>query len=226
MISVFMGMFYPQRLAIPASRVEAAKPLPLEVVDRMLGAATLVASVPVIAASALAVSALSRRSPFIAIERVGQSGRSFWMLKLRTMWDSKANASGSGLCEYIREAWVPEEKGTSDPRVTSVFARFCRRFSIDELPQLWHVASGEMSMVGPRPLTAQEISKHYQRAAHEMLSARPGLTGLWQVRGRNSLSYRQRRKLDLHLVRNFSWRLYLFILWRTIPSVFAGRNAG
>ncbi len=219
-------MFYPQRLAIPAARVEAARAISLDITDRVLGIAAFAASLPIIASAALITSILARRSPFIAIERVGRGGRLFWMFKLRTMWSSNSKGVEAGLCDYIREAWVPEAKTAADPRISSGFARFCRRFSIDELPQLWHVVTGEMSMVGPRPLTALEISRYYQCAAHEMLSARPGLTGLWQVRGRNALSYRQRRRLDLHLVRHASWRMYGFILWRTIPSVLAGRNAG
>ena len=220
-----MGTFYPQRLAIPESQADPARPLALETVDRLLGIVAFAACLPIIAASGIAVSILSRRSPFIAIERVGRGGAVIWMFKLRTMWSSNSRSAGPAVVEYIREAWVPEQKVDEDPRVSSGFARFCRKFSIDELPQLWHVATGEMALVGPRPLTAAEISRHYQPGAREMLSVRPGLTGLWQVRGRNTLTYRQRRRLDLHLVRHFSWRMYAFILARTIYCVISGRNA-
>jgi len=220
-----MGTFYPQRLAIPESKMASAKPIALEAFDRVLGIAAFAASLPIIAVSGMVVSVLSRRQPFIAIERVGRGGQPFWMLKLRTMWGPAAPNTAGGFVEYIRQRWVPEDKNSEDPRITSGFARFCRKYSIDELPQLWHVVTGEMSLAGPRPLTAGEISKHYQRAAQEMLSARPGLTGLWQVRGRNTLTYRQRRRFDLHLVRHFSWRMYVYVLLKTIPNVLAGRNA-
>ena len=78
---------------------------------------------------------------------------------------------------------VREIKRPDDPRITSRFAMYCRKYSIDELPQLWHVARGKMSLVGPRPMTAQELSDSYDRVASEVLRFRPGLTGLWQIRG-------------------------------------------
>jgi lipopolysaccharide/colanic/teichoic acid biosynthesis glycosyltransferase len=109
--------------------------------------------------------------------------------------------------------------------VNSRFAAFCRRHSLDELPQLYHVARGEMSLVGPRPLTQEELREHYGPAAAEVLSARPGLTGLWQVRGRSRLSYARRKRLDLLLVRRGCVGLYLRILWLSIPGVLSGRDA-
>ena len=101
----------------------------------------------------------------------------------------------------------------------------CRRFSLDELPQLAHVVAGQMSLVGPRPITRVELAKHYGSSADEVMSLLPGMTGLWQVLGRDRLSYARRRRLDLFLVRHFSTRLYFLILLRTIPSVLLGRNA-
>jgi lipopolysaccharide/colanic/teichoic acid biosynthesis glycosyltransferase len=109
--------------------------------------------------------------------------------------------------------------------VANPFARFCRRHSIDELPQLLHVIRGEMSWVGPRPLTAAELRRHYGSAAREVLEARPGIAGLWQTSGRNRLSYSERRELDLRFVRNRSLRLYWKILLRTIPEVWSGENS-
>ncbi|MBZ5586793.1 MAG: sugar transferase, partial [Acidobacteriia bacterium] len=101
----------------------------------------------------------------------------------------------------------------------------CRRHSIDELPQLWHVLKGEMSLVGPRPMTAAELQRWYGADAKQILLCKPGITGLWQVRGRNSLSYSQRRRLDLFLVRNWSPSLYFRILLSTVPRVISGENA-
>src|SRR5579884_4251525 len=162
---------------------------------------------------------LSRRPPLIAHLRAGQYGRPMWVLKYRTMWgDSDAGSGQSGLIQYITE--TPNTlKRANDPRVTSRFAQFCRRHSIDELPQLLHIARGDMSLVGPRPITEAEIEEHYGLHAAEVLAARPGLTGLWQIMGRNRLSYRQRLRLDRFLVRHLCLRLYMRVVLRTIPRV-------
>jgi exopolysaccharide production protein ExoY len=189
------------------------------------GAILLLAALsPVLCVTGILVFALSRRSPLVAHQRVGQYGRLFRTLKFRTMWPTAAPPQ-SWLVEEIVEEPGPEIKGSADPRVTSRFARFCRRSSIDELPQLVHVVRGEMSLVGPRPLTRDELRKHYGPDAPEVLSVKPGITGLWQVLGRSRLTYPQRRRLDLFLVRKRSLRLYLAILGRTLPEVLTGRNA-
>src|SRR5439155_2656241 len=122
-------------------------------------------------------------------------GRPFWTLKFRSMWPDK-RAAQLTLVERVVEEPGPDLKHAADPRVTSAFARFCRRFSIDELPQFINVVRGEMSLVGPRPLTREEMRAHYAADAPEVLSVKPGITGLWQVMGRSRLSYPQRRRLD------------------------------
>ena len=185
------------------------------------------ALMPVLIGAAAAVALLSGNSPFVAVARAGQCGRRIWLLKLRTMWDREAGGRrGARLIQRIENAPVPEIKTDCDPRVTSAFAALCRRYSIDELPQLWHVVRGDMSLVGPRPLTFDELKTYYGYDAGEVLSVKPGLTGLWQVRGRNSLTYSQRLALDLQLVRNWSLSLYVSVLASTIPAVLSGRNAG
>jgi exopolysaccharide production protein ExoY len=194
--------------------------------ERVASVVLLAAMSPVVGASAVVVSLLSRRTPLIAHRRVGWRGSTLWMLKLRTMWDGDSLAGeGHGWIEYIHDDQGPENKRDLDPRVTNWFARFCRRHSLDEIPQLWHVISGEMSLVGPRPLTATEIQRHYGAAADEILQVKPGLAGLWQVSGRNRLSYAERRALDLKLARNRSLRLYLKVLLQTIPEVLRGANS-
>jgi exopolysaccharide production protein ExoY len=140
------------------------------------------------------------------------------------MWDGHRRGP-SGWIEMLPEPLVPETKTGSDPRVTSAFARFCRKHSIDELPQLWHVITGEMSLVGPRPVTAVEWRRYYGDRSQEVLRLKPGLSGLWQTRGRNRLTYRQRRRLDLFLARHYCLLLYLRILGSTLPRVIAGRDA-
>ncbi len=195
--------------------------------ERLASAILLAAVSPVIGASAIALSLLSRRTPLIAHRRVGWCGTTLWMVKLRTMWDEDSTTAGreSTWIEYIHDDVGPDNKRNPDPRVTNWFARFCRRHSLDEMPQLWHVISGEMSLVGPRPLTATELERHYGAAAQEILQVKPGLAGLWQVSGRNRLSYAERRSLDLELVRDRSLRMYLRVLLRTIPEVLRGTNS-
>ncbi len=173
----------------------------------------------------LAVRVLSGRSPLIAHRRLGLNGEPFWVWKLRTMWDETRSETPAGWIEYLKDTGVPVIKGAPDPRVTSRLAAFCRRYSVDELPQLLQVVTGKLSLVGPRPLTSQELDVFYGSDSREVLSVRPGLTGLWQVMGRNRLTYAQRRRLDLFLVRKWGLGLYLRILLRTPQRVFSGRDA-
>ena len=192
--------------------------------ERAAAVLLLLALSPILCVTGILILALSRRTPLVAHQRIGQHGRPFWTLKFRTMWPGLVRPR-TGLVERIAEEPGVEIKASLDPRVTSRFARFCRRASIDELPQLAHVAAGTMSLVGPRPLTREELRKHYGPAAPEVLSVKPGITGLWQVCGRSRLSYPQRRRLDLFLVRRRSPGLYATILRRTVAAVLAGRNA-
>jgi lipopolysaccharide/colanic/teichoic acid biosynthesis glycosyltransferase len=117
------------------------------------------------------------------------------------------------------------DPATKGARVTSRFAAFCRRYSLDELPQLWHVVRGDMALVGPRPLTRQELDTYYGPDAARVVLARPGLTGLWQIRGRSRLTYSQRRRLDVFLVEKWSISLYCRILFLTLPRVLGGKDA-
>lgn len=198
----------------------------LELIERAAGFLLLAAAGPVLLVSALALAIFSRRSPLVAHLRVAKDGAPFWMLKLRTMWSPDDDS-------HIAEKWIEriiaepdtDAKDPSDSRVTNPFAAFCRRHSIDELPQLWHVARGEMSLVGPRPLTRSEIDRHYGNRAAELLSVKPGLTGLWQVAGRSAIQFPQRSAMDLELVRSLKPRVYLTILARTLPALITGKGA-
>src|ERR1700722_3173256 len=198
----------------------------LDVMDRAAGATFLVAASPLIAASAGIIALLSRRSPFIAHQRVGEGGGLLWMWKLRTMWRRQApGPHEQGWVEYIVAEPPQGSKNPSDDRVTSRFARFIRRHSIDELPQLWHVARGEMSLVGPRPLTRTEIARYYGTRADELLSVKPGITGIWQTRGRSSIKFPERAAMGLELINSRSTRTYISILLRTLPALFHGKGA-
>lgn len=192
--------------------------------ERVVALIAVILLAPVLLAVAAITFALSGRGPLVAHRRLGRYRVPFWMLKFRTMWGSEPTACRKFI-EQLSEPKVPETKAGVDPRVTSRFAAFCRKHSIDELPQLWHVVRGEMSLVGPRPVTAAEWEKHYGPGSSEVLNLRPGLSGLWQTRGRNRLTYRQRRRLDLFLARHYCLLLYLRILGQTVPRVIAGRDA-
>lgn len=200
--------------------------LVLNVLERLAALLMLLALSPFLLCVAIAIACLSRTSPFIAHRRLGFGGSPFWLLKFRTMWGRGARPSDRfALVSYVVDESGPREKGAHDLRITSRFARFCRRHSIDELPQLAHVVCGEMSLVGPRPITASEWKQHYRAAAAEVLYVKPGLSGLWQIMGRSRLTYEQRRNLDLALVRNRSLKLYFQILLWTLPAIWSGRNA-
>jgi exopolysaccharide production protein ExoY len=146
------------------------------------------------------------------------------MLKLRTMWERGGRRADFCLVEDV-SGCAPAAKQARDHRVNSRFAALCRRYSVDELPQLCHVVRGEMSLVGPRPITRAELDEHYSDCMDEVLSLRPGMTGLWQTMGRNNLTYSTRRRLDLILVRNASVTLYLRVLLQSIPCVLNGKGA-
>jgi lipopolysaccharide/colanic/teichoic acid biosynthesis glycosyltransferase len=149
-------------------------------------------------------------------------------LKLRTMWDGRnelARLSDFAAVEYVDDPDGPARKQPRDCRVASRFAGFCRRHSLDELPQLIHVVAGRMSLVGPRPVTPLELEEIYGAFAGEIVRVKPGLSGLWQVSGRNRLSDDERRGLDLESVRNSSPGLYWKVLLRTVPEVLAGKNS-
>ena len=197
-----------------------------DAMERATGAVLLVVASPLIAASAVGVATLSRRSPFIAHQRVGEGGKLLWMWKLRTMWTRQApDQEERGWVEYIVAEPPRGAKNPADHRVTSRLAKFMRRHSIDELPQLWHVARGEMSLVGPRPLTRSEVARHYGTRAAELLSVKPGITGIWQTQGRSAVDFPERAAMDLELVKGLTVRTYFSILLRTLPVMIRGKGA-
>src|ERR1043166_9208944 len=138
----------------------------LRPVERIVSIFSLVLLAPVLLLTGAAIVALSGRSPWVAHLRIGQYGAPFWTLKFRTMWTGWSPRLA--LIEYVVDDSGPDYKNSDDPRVTSAFARFCRRFSIDEFPQLVNVLRGEMSLVAPRPLTQTELKKYYGLDADEV----------------------------------------------------------
>lgn len=190
-------------------------------IDIGVGTAVLVASFPLIAALAVIVRLDSEGPAFIKQERVGQAGRRFSCLKLRTMRvdaDSMLPA-----LQALNEASGPIFKMRSDPRCTRV-GRLIRRWSLDELPQIWNVVRGDMSLVGPRPPLQREVDR-YEAWQMRRLEAKPGVTGMWQVSGRSNLAFEEMVMMDLMYVDNWSLGLDLKILLRTVTAVVAARGA-
>jgi exopolysaccharide production protein ExoY len=162
---------------------------------------------------------------FFAHYRVGRDGRLFPCLKFRTMYRD-ADRMLADLLDNdprAREEWERDQKLSNDPRVTPV-GRFLRRTSLDELPQLFNVLRGQMNLVGPRPVTVGELAR-YGVARWHYLSVPPGMTGLWQVSGRNNTSYEERVRLDRHYVEQRGFLLDCRILWRTVGVVLGREGA-
>jgi exopolysaccharide biosynthesis polyprenyl glycosylphosphotransferase len=191
------------------------------VLDRTAATLGLLALSPVITAAALAVKVTSPGPAFYRQTRVGVDGSTFTIWKLRSMYvDADARRDlllsqneGQGLLFKMRQ----------DPRVTPV-GRILRRYSLDELPQLFNVVRGDMSLVGPRPPLVAEVEA-YPDTVQRRLHVKPGLTGLWQVNGRSDLSWDEAVRLDLRYVDNWSVAMDLMILWKTGRAVFAGSGA-
>lgn len=193
-------------------------------VEPWVAALALIVLTPVILMAAAIIAILARRTPLVRHRRVGWRGAELAVLKLRTMWEPNQKWASVFAIEDVSNS-IPVTKNGEDDRITSRFAAWCRKHSIDELPQLYHVVRGEMSFVGPRPITRGELEEHYGPHANVVLSLRPGLTGLWQLMGRSRLTYSKRKRLDLRLVRCASPRLYFRIFFRSIPRVLRGHDA-
>lgn len=185
----------------------------------------LVLAFPVMVLVALAVVLTSRGPVLFAHRRVGRGGNRFACLKFRTMVVD-ADAQLQALLTRdaaARDEWQRSQKLRHDPRVTSI-GRFLRRTSLDELPQVFNVLRGDMSLVGPRPIVEAEIPR-YGRHFAVYCRVRPGVTGLWQVQRHAGTSYRRRVAFDVSFARARSVRLYVLILLRTVPAVLIGRGA-
>ena len=188
--------------------------------DVVFGVLILAATWPLLALLILVV-ACDGGSPVFAHTRIGQGGRRFGCLKLRTMVpDAEARLSELLASDpALADEWQRTRKLANDPRVTRL-GRFLRRTSLDELPQIINVIRGEMSLVGPRPVTAEELAR-YGSCADAYMSVRPGLTGRWQVMGRNDISFPERVLLDQAYTREMSFLEDLKIVLLTTRTVLA-----
>ncbi|ROU04340.1 sugar transferase [Histidinibacterium lentulum] len=189
--------------------------------DIALSSLILLAIWPVMLAIGLAVALTSRGPVFFVQTRVGLNGKTFRMIKFRSMYrdaearraEMLAQSDREGLCLKLRQ----------DPRITPV-GRVLRRWSLDELPQIFNVLKGDMSLVGPRPALVEEV-RAYPEHAHLRHRVRPGITGLWQVSGRADVSFDEMIGLDLAYVRRASVRTDIWVMLRTVGAVLSGKGA-
>ena len=191
----------------------------------MVALIALVFLCPIMLAVALAVYAQDGGPILFAHRRIGRNGRHFYCLKFRSMAVDAEQRLADLLADNPAAGveWERDHKLRNDPRVTQLGA-FLRRTSLDELPQLFNVLHGDMSLVGPRPIVEAEVSK-YGRRFREYCAVKPGITGLWQVSGRNDTSYRTRVALDCVYARRRNIGLDAYIIACTVPAVLARRGS-
>ncbi|WBH18086.1 sugar transferase [Sphingomonas radiodurans] len=194
-------------------------------VDVSLALVVLLMLAPLMLGIALAVRVIDRQSPIYGHRRYGRGGRTFLCYKFRSMAvDADARLTRLLAADpAARAEWQRDHKLRRDPRVTSI-GRFLRKSSLDELPQLFNILRGEMSLVGPRPIVAAEVRRYGRRFA-DYCSVRPGITGIWQISGRNDTGYRRRVAMDSMMARQMSLKLYGRVLAGTAVSVLRGNGA-
>ncbi len=205
-----------QERAVPASW-NAAK----RTIDLGIGSLALLFALPLIALAALAIVIVDPGNPFFTQERVGKHGRRFRLWKLRTMVHGAHQMRHH--VAHLNECDGPVFKIKRDPRLHRIGA-FLRSTSIDELPNLFNVVRGDMSLVGPRPPLTEEV-EHYSSYALRRLTAMPGITCLWQINGRSSVNFDEWMRLDNLYIDTWSPVLDLKILLKTIPAVLRKEGA-
>ncbi|MEG8025660.1 sugar transferase [Sphingomonas aurantiaca] len=194
-------------------------------VDIIFAGSAFLVFLPVIILLCIAISLQDGGSPLFMHRRIGRGGRMFPCLKLRTMVRDSEARLRRHLAENpaARAEWALDQKLRNDPRITPL-GRFLRKSSLDELPQLLNVVWGQMSLVGPRPIVPAEVER-YGRYMEFYCNLRPGITGLWQVSGRNDISYRRRVAMDTIYSRTRWVGGDIWIMVRTVPAVFASKGS-
>ena len=195
------------------------------VFDLAVCTAILIVLAPLLLALYVAVRLTSRGPAFYAQRRIGRDERPLYVWKFRSMVTNADAVLEEHLDRdpALRAEWELNHKLRVDPRVTTV-GRLLRKSSLDELPQLWNVLCGEMSLVGPRPIVQSEVER-YGQIFRQYRRVTPGITGLWQISGRNNTTYEHRTQIDDYYIRNWSVSLDLYILFRTLQTVFLSEGA-
>ncbi len=194
--------------------------------DLLISIALLPILIPVLVVIAVLIKLDSKGPIFFVHERIGEDGKTIRVLKFRTMYKDAKERLERLLKEdeQAKKEWETNFKLKNDPRVTKI-GRFLRKTSLDELPQIFNVLKGDMSLVGPRPVIREEIEKYYGDFAQYYYMVKPGITGLWQVSGRSDTDYDKRVRLDTWYVLNWSLWLDLVILIKTVEAVLKGKGA-
>lgn len=194
--------------------------------DLIFTAIVLILCSPLFLLIALLIKCTSRGPILYKQQRVGLHGAPIFCYKFRSMHENADQKLQEVLAadQKLREEWETFYKLKHDPRITPL-GNFLRKTSLDELPQFFNVLTGELSVVGPRPVTAHEISTYYKDKADLILSIRPGITGLWQTSGRNHLSFAERIHLEERYVKERSFFLDLRLIAKTIPAMLHSKGA-
>lgn len=201
------------------SRILRAEPAWKIAMDRVVALITLIILSPILLMVAAMIYIRDPGPIFFGHRRIGRNGKTFLCWKFRTMVTNGDEVLQRHLAESPQAAreWAETRKLKQDPRVSGI-GRVLRTTSIDELPQIFNILRGDMSLVGPRPIVDDEVH-HYGHAIHDYLSVRPGLTGLWQISGRNDIGYADRVRLDQKYVQNLSFTNDISIILRTVRVV-------
>ena len=186
----------------------------------------LILGLPFFIIIALLIKLSSRGPIFFSQKRIGQNNKKFYCLKFRTMHPEAEDILENLISKNknLREEFQLTHKLKNDPRITNI-GRFLRKTSLDEIPQFLNVLKGEMSIVGPRPIVKEEVIK-YGDSITKVLSVKPGITGLWQVSGRNNLTYKRRVLLDCLYVKEISYLIDIRIIIRTFGVILFPRDRG
>lgn len=209
---------------LPARVAEFSSDNGMRFMDVILATFLFVLILPVIALIALAIKCTSVGPVIFAHDRVGRCGRMFPCLKFRSMaLDADERLKILLATDPVSRAeWTQTHKLRKDPRITP-FGAILRKTSLDELPQLFNVLRGEMSLVGPRPIVPAEVWRYGRYISHYH-AVRPGITGMWQINGRSNVSYRRRVALDVVYIRSRSVLLNIYILGMTVPRVILAKD--
>ena len=204
-------------IGLSATRYVAIKRLAKRAFDLVGSIILIVFFIPHMSLIALLIKMADGGPILFAQTRIGRNGRRFKCLKFRTMviHAEEALQTYFNRCPEARQEWIETQKLRIDPRVTPI-GRFLRKTSFDELPQLFNVLAGQMSLVGPRPIIEEEIPRYGDKILAYM-TVRPGLTGLWQVSGRSNCTYEERVALDARYISEWRLRTDFVILLRTVP---------
>ncbi|MCB1111077.1 MAG: sugar transferase [Chlamydiales bacterium] len=194
--------------------------------DLVFSMVVMTLGLPLFFLIALTIKCTSRGGVIYAQERVGRGGKAFRCYKFRTMYVDAEKRLEEILSRnsQLKKEWSLTRKLKRDPRITWI-GSFLRKTSLDELPQFWNVFKGDLSVVGPRPVLQTELEEFFGASANKILSIRPGLTGLWQVSGRNNLTYQKRVALDLAYVKSQSILLDIKLIIKTVPQMIVPKGA-